>query len=509
MPYLLGIDIGTSGTKALLLSLDGKVVSTQTVEHTLQTPRPGWTEQNPEEWWNATQKAVRTAMRQAKLGKDDIRAVGLSGQMHGSVFLDKAGKAIRPALLWNDQRTVEQSGRILDKAGGPDAMLKLVGNLPLTGYTAPKILWFRDHEPKKFAKCVSILLPKDFIRFRMTGDYATDMGDASGTALLDVKKRQWSDALLKMLDIDAALLPKLYESPEVTGTVHADAAKALGLAVGTPVVAGAGDVMSGAVGNGIVEKGTVNANLGTGGVMCAHSDKFSLDPRGRIATMCHAVPGAFVNFGCMLSAAGSLQWYADTLAEHEQAEAKRAKGNVFELLMEQAERAPAGSEGLFFLPYLTGERCPHPDPDARGCWIGLTRRTDKAAVVRSLMEGVTFNMGQMLAIMRDEMKIPVKQVRATGGGSKAAVWRQMQADVYNAPVALTNSEEGGAFGVALLAGVGSGEFKSVSEACAKLIQPTETLKPKKKQADLYKKHAAVYAKLYDDLKDRFAEIGKL
>ena len=509
MPYLLGVDIGTSGTKALLLSLDGKVVSTQTVEHTLQTPKPGWSEQNPEEWWHATQKAVRTAMRQAKLGKDDIKCVGLSGQMHGSVFLDKAGKAIRPALLWNDQRTSEQSQKILDLAGGPAAMIKMTGNLPLTGYTAPKILWFRDKEPKKFAKCVSILLPKDFIRFRMTGDYATDMGDASGTALLDVKKRQWSDELLNKLDIDPGLLPKLYESPEVTGTIHAEAGKTLGLAVGTPVVAGAGDVMSGAVGNGIVEKGVVNANMGTGGVMCAHSDKFLLDKHGRIATMCHAVPGAYVNFGCMLSAAGSLQWFADHMAEHEQEVVKKTKGSVFELLMKQAEKAPAGSEGAFFLPYLTGERCPHPDPDARGGWIGVTRRTGRPELIRSLLEGVTFNMGQMLAIMRDEMKVAVKEVRATGGGSKSALWRQMQADIYNAPVSLTNSEEGGAFGVALLAGVGSGEFKSVPEACKGLIKPTETVKPKKKDADLYKKHAAVYAKLYDDLKARFAEIGRL
>jgi xylulokinase len=310
------------------------------------------------------------------------------------VFLDGAGKVIRPALLWNDQRTAAQSDRITELAGGTSRMLSLVGNLPLTGYTVPKILWLADVEPKHYERTKHIILPKDYVRLKMTGEYATDVGDASGMALVDVKTRQWSDELLTILKIDKALLPKLYEAPEVTGVITESAAKLLGLKAGTPVVAGSGDVMTGAVGNGIVETGVISANLGTGGVLCAHADEPQLDNAGatvgRVATMCHAVPGKWVVFGCMLSAAGSFQWYADQFAQFESLAAKKSKGSVFELLIKEAEKAPPGSEGLFFLPYLTGERCPHPDPSARACWVGMTRRTDKAMLIRSLLEGVTW-----------------------------------------------------------------------------------------------------------------------
>ena len=515
MPHLLGIDVGTSGTKSLLLAPDGTVAATATVGHSLQTPRPGWTEQDPDEWWDATRKSVAACLKKAGLGAGDVAAVGFSGQMHGSVFLDAGGKVLRPALLWNDQRTAKQSQEVLDRAGGPGRMIELVGNLPLTGYTVPKILWFREHEPDLWAQCKRVILPKDYVRYRMTGDLATDVGDASGTALLDIRKCDWSGELLNILDLDPALLPKLHESPDVTGTLHADGAAALGLKQGTPVVAGAGDVMSGAIGNGVVEAGLVNANLGTGGVMCAHSDTPALDrggdgaAAGRIATMCHAVPGAYVLFGCMLSAAGSLQWYADELAGAADARAKETGRDVFEVLMDEAATAPPGCEGLFFLPYLTGERCPHPDPKARGGWIGATRRTTSAAMVRSLIEGVTFNMNAMLRIMTGPMGLPLARVRATGGGAKSDLWRQVQADVYDAPLALTNSEEGGAFGAALLAGVGAGTFASVPQACRDLIRDTGVTRPDPERAKLYAAHQAVYDKLYGDLKARFAEIDAL
>ena len=518
MPHLLGIDIGTSGTKSLLLGDDGRVAATATVAHSLQTPRPGWTEQNPEEWWTATQASVKKCLDKAKVDGGDVAAVGFSGQMHGSVFLDGGGVVLRPALLWNDQRTAKQSQEVLDKAGGPARMLDLVGNLPLTGYTVPKILWFRENEPDLWKRCRSILLPKDYVRYRMTGDLATDVGDASGTALLDIRTRQWSGELLGLLDIDAGLLPKLHESPEVAGALHAAGAAALGLKVGTPVVAGSGDVMTGAIGNGVVEAGLVNANLGTGGVMCAHSDEPALDkggegaggaPAGRVATMCHAVPGAYAIFGCMLSAAGSLQWYADEFAAGEKQTAQQQGRDVFEVLMDAAAEAPPGCEGLFFLPYLTGERCPYPDPQARGGWIGATRRTDSAALVRSLIEGVTFNMNAMLRIMTGPMRIPLTQVRGTGGGAKSALWRQIQAEIYDAPLALTNSEEGGAFGAALLAGVGKGTFASVPQACRDLIRPTNVTEPDAARAKLYARHQAVYDKLYGSLKDRFAEMDAL
>lgn len=513
MPHLLGVDIGTSGTKSLVMDEAGRVLGTHTVGHSMQTPRPGWTEQAPEEWWAAAQKSVKGVLKKAGVRGGEIGGVGLSGQMHGSVFLDKRGRVLRPALLWNDQRTAKQSTEIVERAGGPRRMLEMAGNLPLTGYTAPKVLWFREHEPKKYAQLAHLLLPKDYVRYRMTGDFATDVGDASGTCLMDVKRRTWSDELLGILDIDKEILPRLHESPEVTGVLSAQGSQSLGLKEGTPVVAGAGDVMAGAVGNGIVEAGLINANLGTGGVMCAYSDEPALDERGptpgRVATMCHAVPGAYVIFGCMLSAAGSLQWYADELAESERKRAKKGKRDVFEVLLEQAGQAPPGCEGLFFLPYLTGERCPCPDPNARGGWIGVTRRTDRAMLVRSLVEGVTFNMNAMLRIMSGQMGVPVRQVRATGGGARSKLWRQIQADVYNAPLAITNAEEGAAFGAALLAGVGVGVYASVPEACRRLIKTMHVTKPNRKRAAIYARHQAVYDRLYGDLKDRFAEMAQL
>jgi xylulokinase len=511
--YLLGIDIGTSGTKALVCDYKGKVLATAQSPHTLLTPKPGWTEQRPDEWWDATVIAVKAAVRKSKVKPEQVRAIGLSGQMHGSVFLDKSHRVVRNALLWNDQRTAKQCDDILAKAGGARRMLSMVGNLPLTGYTAPKILWLRDCEPAKYEKVAKIILPKDYVRLKLTGEIATDVADGSGMALIDLKTRQWSDELLGLLNIDKGLLPRLYESPEVTGALTASAAKLIGLAEGTPVVAGAGDVASGAVGNGIVEAGLISGSLGTSGVMCAHSDSAVIDeqsePVGRVATMCHAVPGKYVVFGCMLSAAGSFQWYADQFAQYEAAIAKKSKRNVFELLTELAETAPLGSEGLFFMPHLSGERCPYPDPNARGGWIGASLRTDKAMLIRSLLEGVTFNMRAMLQIMRGPMNVPVRQVRGTGGGTKSPFWMQMQADIYDAPMAITNSEEGGAYGVALLAGVGIGVWDGIESACRATIKPVKVTKPNAKRVAQYARYAATYDKLYGDLRERFGEIASL
>ena len=503
MSHLLGIDIGTSATKALILSHSGKVVATASQPHELLSPKPGWFEQDPQGWWLAACQAVKAAMRKAKLKKEDIEAIGLSGQMHGSVFLDEKGRIVRHALLWNDQRTADQSKAIIEAAGGEKKILKMTGNLPLTGYTAPKILWLKENEGKKWARVSNVVLPKDYIRFRLTGDFATDVGDASGTALFDVKKRKWSSELIELLKLDEALFPQVYESTEVTGVLHSEAAAAMELNEGTPVVAGSGDVMTGAIGNGITEAGLVNAALGTSGVMCAFSDKPAIDKEGRLATMCHAVPGKYVVFGCMLSAAGSLQWYADQLGE----KTVGKKGDVFGKLMKLAEKSPAGANGTLFMPYLTGERCPHNDPDARGGWIGVTRRTEEADLVRSLVEGVTFGMNDMLRIMRDELELPVKQIRATGGGSQSTLWRQMQADVYGTPIALMSSEEGAAYGAALLAGVGSGAFKSIDAACKSKIKPKSTIKPKAKDADCYAKQYDIYTKLYGNLHERFDELA--
>ncbi|HEY8748664.1 MAG TPA: xylulokinase, partial [Tepidisphaeraceae bacterium] len=455
MPHLLGIDIGTSGTKTLICDQKGRVLATAMAEHPISSPKPGWSEQNPLEWWTAACKATKAVLKKAKLKAGDITGIGLSGQMHGSVFLGNGEKPLRPALLWNDQRTADQCFEIESKAGGREALIELVANPALTGFTAPKILWVRQHEPRVYEKTRHILLPKDYIRYCMTGEYATEVSDASGTLLLNVVNRTWSDKLLGLLDIDKALLPRLHESPEVTGTLHAAGAAALGLKVGIPVVGGAGDQAAGAVGNGIVMPGIVSATLGTSGVVFAHSDSPTRDPKGRVHTMCHAVPGKWCVFGCMLSAGGSFQWLRNQLGGDEMAAAKKKGIDPYELLVARAAAAPAGSEGLFFLPYLTGERCPHPDPNARGGWIGLTARTTRDMLIRSLLEGVTFGMRDALEIMR-EMQIPIKEIRASGGGARSDFWRHLQADVYDLPIVLTNATEGPAYGVALLAGVGTG-----------------------------------------------------
>ena len=508
MPHLLGIDIGTSGTKALVCDEDGKVFATATAEHPISSPKPGWSEQDPRDWWNATCAATKSVLRKAKLKAGDVGGIGLSGQMHGSVFLGDGEQPLRPALLWNDQRTAAQCAEIEAKAGGRKRLIQMVANPALTGFTAPKILWVRDKEPKVYAKTKHILLPKDYIRFCMTGEYASEMSDASGTLLLDVAAREWSNELLGILDIDKSLMPRLHESPEVTGRLTRPAAKALGLAEGTPVVGGAGDNAAGAVGNGVVAAGIVFATLGTSGVVFAHSEAPALDPRGRVHTMCHAVPGKWCVFGCMLSAGGSFQWLRNQLGQSEVAAAKKKKVDPYELLIAEAERAPAGSEGAFFLPYLTGERCPYPDPNARGGWVGLTARTTRNMLIRSLIEGVTCGMRDALEII-EEMQIPVSEVRAGGGGARSAFWRQLQADIYKQPVVLTNATEGPAYGVALLAGVGTGVWSSVEQACRATIKTTKKIATNKKSAAFYDRYYGVYHKLYGDLKDRFPEMAAL
>jgi xylulokinase len=508
MSYLLGIDIGTSGTKTLICDQRGRVLATAMAEHPISSPHPGWSEQNPRDWWKSTILATKTVCKRAKIRGADVAAIGLSGQMHGSVFLASDTKPLRPALLWNDQRTAEQCAQIESAAGGRAALIELVANPALTGFTAPKILWVREHEPKVYEKTRHILLPKDFIRLLMTGEYATEVSDASGTLLLDVANRVWSARLLEILQIDPALLPRLYESHEITGTLTAGAAAELGLRAGTPVAGGGGDQAAGAVGNGIVTAGIVSAALGTSGVVFAHSDQPTRDPRGRVHTMCHAVAGKWCVFGCMLSAGGSFQWFRNQLGAAEIAAAKKKKLDPYELLIAQARTAPPGCEGLQFLPYLTGERCPHPDPLARGGWIGLTARTTRPMLIRSLLEGVTFGMRDVLQIMR-EMGLACAQVRASGGGARSPFWRQLQADIYRAPIVLTNATEGPAYGAALLAGVGVGVWSSVQQAAQACIKQTARLNPNKKMAEFYEQRYRIYDKLYGDLKDRFAEMAAL
>jgi xylulokinase len=505
MGYLLGIDIGTSGTKTLICDEKGKVLATAMAEHPISSPKPGWSEQDPLDWWKATIIATKAVRKNAGIKASDIAGIGLSGQMHGSVFLGDSPKPLRPALLWNDQRTAAQCAEIESAAGGRAALIELVANPALTGFTAPKILWVRQNEPRIYEKTKHILLPKDYIRYRLTGEYATEVSDASGTLLLDVVNRRWSDRLLELLKIDKALLPSVHESQIVTGKVTAEAAKELGLEAGVPVVGGGGDQAAGAVGNGICSTGIVSATLGTSGVVFAHSDQPTRDSLGRVHTMCHAVAGKWCVFGCMLSAGGSFQWFRNNLGSAEVGEAKKKNVDPYSLLIKQAQTSPPGCEGLQFLPYLTGERCPYPDPNARGGWIGLTARTTRPMLIRALLEGVTFGMRDALAIMR-EMQIPITQVRASGGGARSEFWLQLQADIYKKPIISTNAAEGPAYGVALLAGVGAGIWSNVEDAAC-CIRQTKRNNPNKRMVELYDRQYAVYHKLYGDLRERFGEIA--
>ncbi|QDV52944.1 xylulokinase [Gimesia fumaroli] len=508
MAVFLGVDIGTSGTKTLAMQEDGTILSSATVEYPLYSPHPGWSEQEPEHWWQATIKSVRKVLKAGKIKPVDVKGIGLSGQMHGSVFLNKKHEVIRPALLWNDQRTAAECAEIEERAGGRKKLIRMVANPALTGFTAPKILWLRNREPKNFDKTVQVLLPKDYVRFRLTGEFATEVSDASGTLLLNVKQRKWSRPLLSKLELDAGLLPAVYESEDVSGHLTQDAARLLGLTKGVAVVGGGGDQAAGAVGNGIVKKGAISATMGTSGVVFAHSDEVQIDPEGRAHTFCHAVRDKWHVMGVVLSAGGSLQWYRNQLCEQQVALAKRQKVDPYQLITEQAAEAPAGSEGLFFLPYLTGERTPHADPDARAAWIGLSLRHSRAHLSRAVIEGATYAMRDSLEIIK-ELNIPVKEIRLSGGGARSEFWRQMQADIYGQKVVTINAEEGPAYGVALLAAAGTGAYKDVVEACGATIRVIESTNVNPKNKKTYNQAYPVYRGLYSSLKTDFQEIRSL
>lgn len=507
---LLGVDIGTSAAKVTVIDESGRTVSGASVSYALDRPHDGWTEQPPRRWWGAAVAGIRTALSEAPNGPiapERVRGVGLSGQMHGSVFLDRRAvegarggeiDAIRPALLWNDQRTGTQCEQIEKLAGGAAALVGVVGNRALTGFTLPKLLWLRDHEPDAFARVHALVLPKDFIRLQLTGSLGTDVGDAAGTLLLDIERRSWSAEMCRRMGIDPAMLPPVQESAVVVGGVTPWAASQTGLRVGTPVVAGTGDNAAGAIGAGVVVPRLVLATLGTSGVMYAHSEHPRRDLAdqqrpGRTQTMCAANgtamhAGTWCVTGCMLSAAGSLHWARDTIAP----------GVSFEALDAKAAAAPPGCDGLVFLPYLSGERCPHPDPLARGAWVGLRAQHTRGHLIRAVMEGVTFGMVQMLDLVRS-LPVPVERVRLGGGGNRSQLWRQMQADVYGLPCATLNSDEGPAFGAALLAGVGIGVWPALPQACAATIREVRTYQPDAENAARYRQMRTVYDRLYADL----------
>jgi xylulokinase len=509
MAYYLGIDVGTSGTKTLLMDAKGKVLATFTAPHTVQAPKPGWSEQDPDQWWRAAAAAVVAVIRKAKIDGKRIAGIGLSGQMHGLVITDDAGKPLRPSLIWNDQRTAKQAAHIEAAVGGRKKLIALAGNAAMTSFTLTKLLWVRDNEPRTYDRIRHMLLPKDYVRLRLTGEYVGEVSDMSGTLMLDQRKRAWSDDIISTFQIDRRILPPVVESHAITGKVTAAVAARLGLAAGTPVVGGGGDQPAGAVGNGVVDDGLTSAAMGTSGVLYVHSRKYVTDPASRANTFCSCVDGEYCLFGCILAAGGSFQWFRNTLGRDEVAQGAKRGVDPYELLTAAASKAPPGCEGVFWLPYLTGERTPHADPLARACWIGIHSRTTRGELVRSVMEGATFAMNDAVTILRDERKLPIRQVRLSGGGARSAFWRQLQADIYGTTCVTINSEEGPAYGVALLAAVGTGEFRNIREACRKAISITRTIKPDARSKALYKRHYAEFTRLYPALKGEFSRIAEL
>ncbi len=458
MRYVIGLDIATTATKALLIDESGAVQSVQASHYGFETPQLLWAEQDPRLWWDATMAVIRQLMAEGIVAPTDIAAVGLTGQMHGSVLLDEYGEVIRPAILWNDQRT-ESECQEMRRRVGLDRLIQVSGNDALPGFTAPKLLWVARNEPDNWARVRQVLLPKDYVRYRLTGEYAVDVADGSGTILFDLAKRTWSAEILSALDIDPALLPAVFEGPAVTGTVSSEAADATGLRRGTPVVAGGGDQSANAVGIGAVTSGVMALSLGTSGVVFATTDGPTIEPHGWLHSFCHAVPDRWHMMGVMLSAGGSLRWLRDALAP----------GRSFEHLVNGAAEIPAGSEGLLFLPYLTGERTPHHDPLARGAFVGLTVRHDLRHLTRAVLEGVAFGLHDVLDLMIGAGMDKPAQIRASGGGTRSSLWRQILADVLQAEIVTVETEEAAAYGAGLLAAVGAGRFSDVETACAELV----------------------------------------
>jgi xylulokinase len=504
MGYLVGVDVGTSGAKSVVIDEDGHVLATALAQYPCSSPRPLWSEQNPEDWWRGTCDAVREVIAKAGVPGADVSGIGLSGQMHGLVMLDDGHQVIRPAILWNDQRTAAECAQMTERVGA-DRLLQITCNPALTGFTAPKILWVQEHEPRNWERCTKVLLPKDYVRFRLSGTFATEVSDASGMLLLDIARRDWSREVCDAVGVGRDRLADCYESHEISATVCESVAGELGIPAGTPIAGGGGDQAAGAVGNGIVNSGAISATIGTSGVVFAFSDEPTTDPQGRLHTFCHAVPGKWHVMGVMLSAGGSLQWYRNELAEAECARAAEQGVDPYELLTAEAAEAAPGCEGLMFLPYLTGERTPHADPQARGAWIGLTPRHGRNEIVRSVLEGITYGMRDSLEIIR-ALGIPVDEIRLSGGGARSTFWRQLQADVYGADVCTINAQEGPAYGVALLAGVGTGVWDTVEQACAESISVVGRWAARADALAVYDRFYPLWQGLYRSLKDDFAAI---
>lgn len=489
---MVGIDVSTTATKAVLVAEDGSVTAVGTSGYDFQTPEPLWSEQDPAVWWQATQEAIRSALASAGAEGEDVHAVGLTGQMHGLALLDSGDRALRPAILWNDQRTGPECDEIRRRLGR-ERLIAITGNDALTGFTAPKLLWVRNHEPELFAQAAHALLPKDYVRLQLTGDYATDKAGAGGTILFDLAERDWSSEVLAALDIDPGLLPATYEGPEITGTISVAAAAATGLAAGTPVVAGGGDQAAGAVGTGAVTEGVVSLSLGTSGVVFVTTDQPRFESDGRLHAFPHAVPNRWHFMGVMLSAGGSLRWFRDSFVPD----------GDYDQVVAGAAEVPAGAEDLIFLPYLTGERTPHPDPWARGAFVGISVRHGLGHFTRAVLEGVAFGLRDGLDLMMlagDERP----QIRATGGGVRSPLWRQILADVMNAEIATVTTTEGAAYGAAILAAVGRGWHTDVDAATNAWVLIDDVTVPGP-DTESYRQLHGRFQELYPALRPWFSE----
>lgn len=507
MAYILGVDIGTSGTKTVLFSEDGTPVASATYEYPLYTPRNGYAEQDPLDWWHASVSGIKDCLNISRVPAEEIKGIGLSGQMHGLVMLDAENKPIRKSIIWCDQRTANEVAEITEKVGA-DRLIDITANPAITGFTAAKIMWVKNNEPENYERCRHILLPKDYIRFMLTGEYATEVSDASGMQLLDIPNRCWSDEVLGKLAIDKALLAKVYESPEITGTITKKAAELTGLKEGTPVVGGAGDNAAAAVGTGVVEDGKAFTTIGSSGVVFAHTSDIAIDKKGRVHTFCCAVPGCWHVMGVTQSAGLSLKWFRDNLAWAEMETAIAMGVDPYYLMDKEAGSVPIGANRLLYLPYLNGERTPHLDPNARGVFFGLSTMHKKRDMLRAVMEGVSYSLRDCVDVMR-EMNINVSDMMACGGGGTSPLWRQMLADLYGCPVKTTLNKEGPALGVALLAAVGAGIYSSVPEACRAVIKPEKIQEPVEENTREYEKVYAMYRRLYPAMKQSFAELAEM
>ncbi|HNQ35681.1 MAG TPA: xylulokinase [bacterium] len=496
----LGIDVGTSGVKVLLVDSNGRVVDHQDESYPLLEPRPLWAEQDPEAWWRATARALRKLSERQPL-KRRLAAVGLAGQMHGSVFLDGRDRVVRPALIWCDQRTGPEAAEI-ERAVGSEKLRRITGNPLFTGFTAPKVRWLQKHEPANYRRTARLFLPKDYIRYRLTGTAASEVTDNSGTGFFDVNRRNWSPEIMAAAGVPDRWLPPVLESPALAGQVSPEAARRTGLPAGCPVAAGAGDQAASGVGNGVVRPGVVSATLGTSGVVFAYSERIRRDPAGRIHTMCHAVPGAWHLMGVTLAAGGALRWYRDAFCPAEKAEAQRRRIDPYEIMTAAAGRIPAGADGLLFLPYLNGERTPHANPMARAVFFGATSRHTRAHFTRAVLEGVTFALRDSLEIMKD-LKLPLREVRLSGGGARSALWCQMQADNFQALCRRTVNPDTTALGAAILAACGAGAFASVAEGCAGMVRTGRTFRPEPAAGRRYREAYRIFKALYPALAPYF------